>query len=334
MGIENCPLVSVLMSVYNGEEYLCEAIESILAQTYRNFEFIIVNDGSTDGSETIILKYAQKDKRIIYVKNEVNIRLVASLNKGISIAKGKYIVRMDADDISVTERIEKQVVYMEGHPDVGVCGSFFKVFGEGRTSCISRKPESDTEIRASLLTTNPLGHPNVIIRKSYLIYNKIQYDEKYYRMEDWGLWISLMPFCKFHNIQEVLLNYRYVKTSESRTNAKDKKHLMISGEIIKSFFLANNIECDSKDGLKIAALLKAPHVYSLTPVEVKDSFLSLTHKLVMLEPRLPRITEITMKRLIEYSLKKHCLFKEIILHIGFVRFFVWFTADVKCRLFR
>ena len=293
-----------------------------------------MNDGSTDGSEAIILKYAHKDNRIVYVNNQVNLRLVASLNRGISVAKGKYIVRMDADDISVADRIEKQVAYMECHPEVGVCGSFLKVFGERGVSYISRKPESDTEIRASLLTENPLGHPNVIIRKSVLCDFNVSYNEKYYRMEDWGLWISLMPFCKFYNIQEVLLNYRYVKTSESRTNAKDKKHLMISGEIVKNFFLVNHIECDSEESLKMAALLKAPHVYSLTPREVKDSFLRLVNKLVLLEPKLPQVTEITMKRLIEYSLKKRCMLKEIISHIGFVRFLVWFGTDVKCRLFR
>ena len=95
------------MAVYNGEKYLCEAIESMLNQTYTNFEFLIINDGSTDTTEEIILSY--KDERIRYIKNEQNLKLIASLNKGLVLANGKYIARMDADDISMLERLEKQV---------------------------------------------------------------------------------------------------------------------------------------------------------------------------------------------------------------------------------
>ena len=105
------PLVSVLMAVYNGEKYLLEAIESILNQTYTNFEFLIINDGSTDSTEEIILSYS--DQRIRYIKNEQNLKLIASLNKGLDLAKGKYIARMDADDISLPDRLEKQVNFLE-----------------------------------------------------------------------------------------------------------------------------------------------------------------------------------------------------------------------------
>src|SRR6187397_2012165 len=104
------PLVTVLMSVYNAEKYLREAIDSILNQTYRNFEFIIINDASTDGSEAIINSY--KDERIRLISNSQNLRLTASLNKGIDLAKGKYIARMDADDASLPERLQKQVTFM------------------------------------------------------------------------------------------------------------------------------------------------------------------------------------------------------------------------------
>ena len=178
-------LVTVLMPVYNAERYVSEAIESILNQTYRDFEFIIINDGSTDQSEEIIQRY--NDSRIVYVRNERNIRLVATLNKGIRMASGKYIMRMDADDISSTDRMKLQVKFMELHPDVGVCGSFLSVFGETIKPYLSRRPENDEDIRSSMLVNNPLGHPNVIIRKSVLVKNDIWYDENYYRMEDWGL---------------------------------------------------------------------------------------------------------------------------------------------------
>ena len=103
-------LVSVIMSVYNGEKYLKKAIESILRQTYRNFEFIIIDDGSKDTSLNIIKKYEKMDKRIIVIENKLNIGLVESLNRGIKIANGKYIIRMDADDIAMKNRIKKQVL--------------------------------------------------------------------------------------------------------------------------------------------------------------------------------------------------------------------------------
>ena len=120
--------VTVLMPVYNGEMYLREAIDSILHQTFTDFEFLIINDGSTDNSETIILSY--DDSRIRYEKNDSNLKLIATLNKGIELAKGKYIVRMDADDISIPDRIEKQVAFLEKNPDVGICGSWFTAFGQ------------------------------------------------------------------------------------------------------------------------------------------------------------------------------------------------------------
>ena len=116
------------MSVYNGEKYLAEAIKSILNQTYKNFEFIIVNDGSKDNSVEIIKNYMKKDNRIVLIDRE-NKGLPYSLNEGISIAKGQYIARMDADDISLSNRFEKQIKYMEENK-IDVCGSYIKLFGD------------------------------------------------------------------------------------------------------------------------------------------------------------------------------------------------------------
>jgi glycosyltransferase involved in cell wall biosynthesis len=119
------PRISVVMSVYNGEKYLRQAIESILQQTYTDFEFIIIDDGSTDSSREIIQSY--DDKRIRLVINEQNIGLTKSLNKGIRLAKGEFIARMDADDISLPQRFEKQVAYLDSHPEVGVLGTYANI---------------------------------------------------------------------------------------------------------------------------------------------------------------------------------------------------------------
>lgn len=216
------PLVTVLMPVYNAEKYLSEAIDSILTQTYKNIEFLIINDGSTDNSESIILDYQSKNSTIVYIKNETNMKLIATLNKGVRMAKGKYILRMDADDISKPFRIENQVEYMETHPAVGVCGSFFTVFGEGiNKPYIVKRPLGNNNIKASMLFTNAIGHPNVIIRRSVMINNGVFYDKRFFRIEDWGLWTELMPYCDFDNLPYSVLNYRRTSTQETALAVDD-----------------------------------------------------------------------------------------------------------------
>ena len=129
----NPPLVSVIMSVYNGEKYLVQAIDSILNQTYQNFEFIIIDDCSTDNSSHILQEYAQKDSRIKIIKKEKNIGIkgfIKNLNLGISIAKGKYIARMDADDISLPERFQKQVDFLENNPEITLVGAQLNLINE------------------------------------------------------------------------------------------------------------------------------------------------------------------------------------------------------------
>ena len=323
------PLVTVLMPVYNAEKYVAEAIESILNQTYRDFEFIIINDGSTDRSEEIILGY--EDSRIVYVRNERNIRLVATLNKGIRMASGRYIMRMDADDVSVNDRMEQQVKFLELHPDVGVCGSFLWVFGESIQPYLSERPEMDKNIRATMLVNNPLGHPNVMIRKSVMIDNDVWYDEKYYRMEDWGLWISMMPYCRFYNIQKPLLHYRYVETSESRINNKDSKHLEISANLVRLYFDKIGVPCSISESKEIAALIKSPHVYILSRIGLNKSFHTLDAKLAAAELKIPDVSQKALERLVGFTLKKRCKILLLIKKIGLSNYYRIVTSVLKKR---
>lgn len=234
------PLVTVLMPVYNAEKYLSEAIDSILAQTYKNIEFLIINDGSTDKSESVILDYQSRNSKIVYVKNETNMKLIATLNKGVKMANGKYIVRMDADDISKPFRIEKQVEYMESHPRVGVCGSFFTVFGEGIDNpYIIKRPLGNINIKASMLFTNAIGHPNVIIRRSVLIDNDIFYDKRFYRIEDWGLWTQLMPCCDFGNLPYSVLEYRRTPTQETALESADPQSRIYRKRLLEENLIIN-----------------------------------------------------------------------------------------------
>ena len=192
------------MSVYNREKYIAEAIESILGQTFTNFEFLIINNCSTDKSRKIILSYS--DSRIKLIDNEINIGLTKSLNKGLGLALGKYIARMDSDDISLPHRLQIQFEFMEKNPHIDICGSWYKLFGD-RNSII-KTPVQDREIKETLFFHNCIAHPAVIIRKNTFDKYQIKYSENYLHSEDYELWCREVDRLKFANIPEVLIKYR------------------------------------------------------------------------------------------------------------------------------
>lgn len=210
----NNPLVTVLLPVYNAELYIADAVESILKQTFRDFELLVINDGSTDKSSEIIRSF--KDERIRLVENEINLRLIATLNKGIKLAKGTYIARMDADDISLPERLQKQVSFMETHPEVGVCGTWFEQLGN--PGKIVKYPEEDAAIRIMMLYQTPFCHPSVILRKEVLEKNEILFSPDFIHGEDYEMWIRLSSHTRFANLPEVLLQYRLHENSVSASN--------------------------------------------------------------------------------------------------------------------
>lgn len=230
------PLVSVIMPVFNSEKYLDEAILSILNQTYSNFEFIIINDGSTDNSLDIIKRFAVQDKRINYISRE-NRGLVFSLNEGISYSKGKYIVRMDSDDISLPTRIEKQVNLMEKNPHIGVCGTSVESFDNNLNKRLSLKKTNSSYLKAQLVFSPCFAHPSVIIRKSLLLDNNIRYDESFKNIEDYDLWAKVSDLADFSNIREVLLRYRVLETSITRTANNDRAQRYQTSKRIFDYFL-------------------------------------------------------------------------------------------------
>jgi glycosyltransferase involved in cell wall biosynthesis len=204
MILKKAPIITVLMPVYNGEKYLREAIDSILCQTFKDFEFLIINDGSTDRSVEIIKTY--EDLRINLVHNEKNLGLVATLNNGIDLAKGKYIARMDCDDISLPERLERQVSFMDKHQEISVCGTWVKTMGDVTSTW--KYPVSNDEIRCRLLFESALAHPSAIIRKKTLLDNNLRYSIDYKHAEDYNLWVNLSKKNLLANIDKVLLEYR------------------------------------------------------------------------------------------------------------------------------
>lgn len=200
----NNPRVTVLMPVYNGEKYLRKAMESILRQTYTDFEFLIINDGSTDRSVEIIESY--QDSRIRLIHNEKNIKLIATLNKGIELALGEYIARMDCDDISLPDRLAKQVAFMDTHPEIGVCGTWAKVIDENGNVNRSIKALTGKSIKRLCWRPSPFIHPTIMARTSLLKENR--YSEGYPHAEDYELWLRLSQKTTFYNLDKFLLLYR------------------------------------------------------------------------------------------------------------------------------
>lgn len=203
------PLVTVLMPVFNGEQYLKEAIDSIISQTFTDFELLIIDDGCWDRSVEIIKSYA--DPRIRLVRNQKNLGLIASLNKGLDLVHSPYIARMDCDDISLPERLVKQVNFMENHLNIGVCGTWFQSFGsEINVTCTH--PTDTKLLKAKLFFDCYLGHPTVMIRRELLEKFHLRYSKEHLYAEDYGLWVKCSEFFDLTNIPEVLLLHRNLPT--------------------------------------------------------------------------------------------------------------------------
>jgi glycosyltransferase involved in cell wall biosynthesis len=222
------PLISVILPVYNAEDFVYETIQSILDQTLGDFELIIINDGSKDRSEEIILSI--EDERIKYVKNPRNLQLINTLNLGLEIAMGKYIARIDADDICLPDRFEKQVRFLEKNSEYGIVGSFAKYFGKKNE--ILKYVEEDVDIRYALITHNPFIHSTVILRKSILSEFELQYDKAHLHVEDYDLWIRILNYSKGKILPEVLIHYRVHNEQIS------KVHLKL--QLINSFKIQSN----------------------------------------------------------------------------------------------
>lgn len=197
--------VDVLMPVYNGETYLRPAIDSILNQTFADFRFVIIDDGSTDSSVDIIKSY--DDKRIELVQNEINLKLIATLNKGLELCNADYIVRMDADDISLPERIEKQVKFMDANSDVVCSGTWFTDFDDKYSKDVCYETD-DTQIRIRHLYQTQIAHPTAIWRNDCIKKHNLKFDFLFPHCEDYEFWTRMGHFGRLANLPEFLVRKR------------------------------------------------------------------------------------------------------------------------------
>ena len=221
------------MAVYNGDRYLKEAIESVLNQTFTDFEFIIVNDGSTDSSLSIIKSYS--DHRIVLINNEENQGLIFSLNRAIKSSKGKYLARMDADDICIADRFRLQYEYLETNPGIGVLGSSYYSFDETSRNLNIAHAGSD-RIKTFLLFSATFCHPTLMIRKSILEKNHLLFLEEAKHAEDYDLWTRMALLTNFENLPFPLLNYRQHQSQVSKAYSSVQSE---NSKIIREKYLTN-----------------------------------------------------------------------------------------------
>ncbi|MET4897406.1 glycosyltransferase [Sphingomonadaceae bacterium jetA1] len=214
------PRITVALSVYNNGPYLAAALESVLAQSFGDFELLIVNDGSTDDSRAIIDAYAARDPRIRAI-HQPNRGLIASLNLMIDQARGEYIARMDGDDIALPDRFARQVAFLDSHPDHGVLGTRVIPItdkGEERTEHPIDHPVSTEAVHAALETGPLLCHPSIMMRRSLLIAVG-GYRAAYRHCEDYDLWLRLAERTRMANLPDRLLRYRYSPSQVSNRHA-------------------------------------------------------------------------------------------------------------------
>ncbi|KEO72595.1 glycosyltransferase family 2 protein [Anditalea andensis] len=248
--------VTVLMPVYNGAEFLRETIDSILSQTYEVFEFLIINDGSTDDSEEIILSY--DDPRIVYLKNESNIGIIDTLNRGLDHSRSKYIIRMDADDLALPHRIAVQVAYMEDNPDVVLSGSGKINFVNGNSTqdMVIKPIVGEQLLYFNSIFNTSIPHPSAIFRNDIVQKYHLRYDHHFYGAEDKALWLDLAAYGKINNVPEPLIRYRnhanqisYTKLEEGRTSS-----------VAKTFETLNKLGFSLEENqIKALSLLCYPH---------------------------------------------------------------------------
>ena len=226
--MNNSKKISVLMPVYNTkEEFLRTAIESILNQTYSNFEFIIINDGSTNNAEDVILSY--KDERIVYLKQE-NKGIVSALNNGWDKASGEYIARMDSDDISLSERFEKQIEFLENNSEYSLVGTAVEVIPKG---FIIKSP-TDVKLM-DLLADCPFIQPSIMFRKSDFDKYNLRYLDNFNVAEDYMLYAKAIRYLKMTNIPNILLKYR-IHSKNTTSTKKD--------EVVKNSFIVQDLILD------------------------------------------------------------------------------------------
>lgn len=286
------------MTVYNGAKFISSAIHSILDQTMDDLELIVVNDGSNDATESIILDI--RDSRIKYLKNHQNKGQSYSRNRAIGESEGKYIAIMDADDIACNQRLEKQLTFLEGNPEISLCGSWVNIIdGNGEFVSVRKLPKDDAVIKLRLLFGCPIVHPTVMWRKSDFQKYNLYYDEQYVYAQDFDLWARALWHVKFHILDEPLLSFRF-RNKESITYSKKNEQLKFARSIVERNIAAltgmsyNN----ARASFFRRILLYRRIVSSLSVVEDKDLKVQFFRQKILASERIPHAISSLLRKIL------------------------------------
>ena len=286
------------MPVYNAEKHLQEAIESILNQTFTDFELLLINEGSTDACDTIIRSF--KDSRIRYVINDENLKLIKTLNRGLQLAKGKYIARMDADDIAEPNRLQLQFEFMEANPNIGVCGTGFHSFGS--VDSITNYPETDARIKFMALYQCPFCHPSVILRNSVVRENNLTYSLNYPHAEDYEFWLRMGRVSELANLQSVLLHYR--QHDESVSVTEENTQIRLSEEIRKMYFQELGVNASPEE---LELFRKANYQYQSFDIDQVRALGKLLERMVSAGQKSAYIDDQSLRPLISELWQNTCI---------------------------
>ena len=246
------PLITVALPVYNGEKYLAEALDSILAQTFTNFELIVIDDGSSDSSLEILKKYQKLDSRVRLVARE-NRNVAATLNEIIFLARGEWFARMDQDDIALPQRFERQLQWLE-RTGADICGSWIQRFGTSDQRVVKLR-QTDEAIKMEMLFCSALAHPTVIVRTDKI--RALLYDEKGWEAEDYNLWErAIRSGWKMTNVPEVLLLYR-VHVAQISTSKQIRQQQLTQETRLKCWdFISGSMQLDRKQVDELMKIFK------------------------------------------------------------------------------
>lgn len=270
--MKNAPKVTVFIPVYNAEKYLKECIDSILTQTFTDFELLLIDDGSNDGSAAVIAAIA--DPRIRYVKNEKNMGIARTRNRGLELARGEYIAFIDSDDICVPQRLEKQVAFLDANPQVGICGGWIQeIYPDGTLikGELRQYPAGDAEIREMMYWNCPLWNPSVTMRKAVIEAHGIRHNTEFISASDFDLFVKIGKVSSMANLPEIMLLYRRHenqittrRTFEANRNASLLRIGLILDEIKKH---VPGIAYDPVQGVVLAKLTNADYFERIRRVD-------------------------------------------------------------------
>ena len=219
------PETTVLIPAYNCGKYVKETLDSVLKQKYRDYEILIIDDGSTDDTVQVIEDY--KSKKIRYLKNTENAGIVETLNKGLKMANGEFIARMDADDVMLGNRLENQVSFLKQNAAYGMVGGWYNIMNEnGYLLNTSRTHQDPDFLRLGLIFRNQFAHPAITMRTS--VAEKLKYDPEFQYCEDHDLWIRFSEVCKVTNLPEIYLSYRWYSGNSCNRKQKELKTAVLS----------------------------------------------------------------------------------------------------------